>query len=42
MSEPAAEQGLGSRIRDRFAAYDGQELELPERRDPPRPADMEP
>jgi len=42
LSEPAAEQGLGSRIRDRFAAYDGQELELPERRDPPRPANMEP
>ena len=36
------EGGLGSRIRERFAAYDGQELELPDRRDPPRAADLEP
>ncbi len=36
------ETGLGSRIRDRFAAWDGEELELPERRDLPRAADMEP
>lgn len=36
------ERGLGSRIRDRFAAYDGEELELPDRLDPPRAADLEP
>ncbi len=35
---PPVEAGLGSRIRDRFAACDGQELKLPDRRDPPRAA----
>ncbi|KXJ48254.1 MAG: plasmid stabilization protein [Alcanivorax sp. Nap_24] len=41
LNQPA-EDGLGTRIRERFAPYDGQELELPDRRDPPRAADLEP
>ncbi|OLF56485.1 FitA-like ribbon-helix-helix domain-containing protein [Pseudomonas chlororaphis] len=33
-------QGLGSRIRTRFAATGGVELELPERTEPARAADL--
>jgi plasmid stability protein len=33
---PPAAEGLGARIHQRFAAVGGAELELPERRDPPR------
>jgi plasmid stability protein len=32
---------LGSRIRERFASVDEVELELPERKDTPRPADFD-
>ena len=33
--------GLGSRIRDRYAALGGVELELPSREEPPRGADFD-
>lgn len=36
LTEPAAESGLGSRIRERFAAIGGADLSLPARSDAPR------
>lgn len=36
--EPGRRGGLGSRIRDRFAALHGVDLDLPERSDRPRAA----
>jgi hypothetical protein len=42
LTPPAAERGLGSRIRARFAGLDG-ELQLPDRSDePPRAAVFDP
>lgn len=38
---PQEERGLGSRIRQRFAAEGGAELELPSRKDWPRAAEFE-
>lgn len=38
-AEPA--RGLGSRIRERYAALGGVELELPSREEPPRGADFD-
>lgn len=40
LTQPAAEPGLGSRIRARFAAVGGVELALPERHDGARGADF--
>ncbi|AZD27065.1 FitA-like ribbon-helix-helix domain-containing protein [Pseudomonas chlororaphis] len=40
LSRTAASQGLGSRIRARFAEVGAVELELPERTEPPRAADL--
>ncbi|AIC17448.1 MULTISPECIES: FitA-like ribbon-helix-helix domain-containing protein [Pseudomonas] len=40
LSRTADSQGLGSRIRARFAEAGGVELELPERTEPPRVADL--
>ena len=37
---PVSEEGLGSRIRDRFRAVGGCELPLPAREEPPRSADF--
>lgn len=38
LAEPERQGGLGSRIRDRFAAVHGVDLDLPERSDRPRAA----
>ena len=40
LTRPEAANQLGSRIRQRFATIGGTELEVPARRDRPRPATM--
>ena len=40
LARPEAPDQLGSRIRQRFATIGGTELEVPARRDRPRPATM--
>lgn len=40
LTQPALEPGLGSRIRARFAAVGGVDLDLPKRRDAVRGADF--
>lgn len=40
LTSPASERGLGTRIHQRFAALGGADLELPERGERPRAADL--
>lgn len=40
LARPVSSEGLGSRVRQRFATIGGQELELPDRSERPRPAEL--